>query len=88
MNLKNFINDLEFKITILNNCINVVNYEELVLLSEDKIIIKNDNKSILIIGKNLSILKLLNQELLIKGIFQNIEFRWLSEKQSKNKSSR
>ena len=75
MNLKNFINDLEFKITILNNCINVVNYEELVLLSEDKIIIKNDNKSILIIGKNLSILKLLNQELLIKGIFQNIEFR-------------
>lgn len=80
MNLKNFINDLEFKITILNNCINVVNYEELVLLSEDKIIIKNDNKSILIIGKNLSILKLLNQELLIKGIFQNIEFRWLSEK--------
>lgn len=75
MNLKNFINDLEFKIIILNNCINIVNYEDLILLSEDKIIIKSDKFSILITGKNLSISKLLNQELLIRGLFKNIEFR-------------
>lgn len=80
MNLKNFINDLEFKIIILNNCINIVNYEDLILLSEDKIIIKSDKFSILITGKNLSISKLLNQELLIRGLFKNIEFRWFYEK--------
>ena len=75
MNIRNYINDYEFKMIILNNKINIVNYESIILLSEDKIVVTNGEFDILINGQNLSILKLLDKELLISGVIKNIEFR-------------
>ena len=48
-------------------------YDDIVLLTEDKIILKKDQKIITINGNNLTLLKLLDEEILIQGYIKNIE---------------
>ena len=74
MNFKKYFNEDKFKIIYYNNLLNVINYKELILLSEDKIVLKNED-FIIIKGSNLSILKLLDNEILINGFVNNIELR-------------
>lgn len=75
ISIKNFLNESDPKITIFNDLIDVLNYEKIVLLSDTKIVINYFNKILTIKGNNLSILKLLDNEILVKGAFFNIEFR-------------
>lgn len=71
--IKEFLNPQSLKITYLNNQINVLNYDDIVLLTDDKIILKKDQKIITINGNNLTLLKLLDEEILIQGYIKNIE---------------
>ena len=64
-------NNLEFH--YINNKLNVVNYDKIVFLSTDKIILLKDNKTISIKGEKLSLLKLLDSEILIDGIIKEIQ---------------
>ena len=69
----NYIKDNEFRINILKNRINIVNYLELLSMEEDKILITSNIGKITIKGNNLSVTKLLNKELLVVGNITNIE---------------
>lgn len=73
--IRNFLLEDDFKITILNNKINVCNYESIEYIDNDQVIIKNDKEKLLIKGNNLVITKLLNDEILITGIIKNVEMR-------------
>ena len=73
--IRSYINEDDLKVTIINNKINIVNYIDIGHFDSNKIIVKCDNKDIIINGKELVVSKLVNDEILITGIFNNIEFR-------------
>jgi len=68
----NYLTDREYKIIIKENYINVVNYDEIIDFSINKITVKYKNKLIIVEGKNLVISKMLEQEVLITGNISNI----------------
>lgn len=70
--LENYLNEQEYKMVIRDNQINIVNYDEIVDFSSNKIIIKKMTNLIIIDGKNLTISKMLDNEVLISGIISNI----------------
>ncbi len=78
-NLENYIKQNEFKIIIKENCINVQYYTKLGIIAQKQIIIYSLNKKITIDGDNLTINKLLNDELLILGNYKKISFEALNE---------
>ncbi len=77
--IRSYILDDEFKIVVLNNRLNVVNYLEMGHFDSNKVIIRyaksNENCSLIISGKNLVVSKLKVKEVLIEGVINNIEFR-------------
>ena len=77
--LRSYILDTEFKVTILNGRINIVNFSELGHFDNNKVIVrflKNSNTHNLIIkGRNLVVSKLKSNEVLIEGVIDNLEFR-------------
>ena len=73
--MKEFLLDNTFNIIIKKDYIDIINYQKIDILEDDKIIITIDNKKIIIVGNNLKPIKLLNEEILIKGIISKLEFR-------------
>lgn len=71
--LKDYINDNSFKINIYKNKINVVNYLDIITLEEDRISLKYQDGMIIIKGNNLSVNKLLDNEILITGEIKSVE---------------
>jgi len=55
--------------------IDIVNYKEISRISDTGIDILSNQNRIVITGKNLTITRLLEDEVLIKGKFEKIEFR-------------
>ena len=54
--------------------IHVINYQELISLSDDKIRIKTTNLTITFTGTQLVLSKLLDQEIMIEGTLTKVEF--------------
>ena len=77
--IKDYIRQIEFKITLKNNIIDIENYTELGNISDKEIIIFNERKKIIIKGKGLSIAKMYNNEILITGNYNNIIFEGFNE---------
>jgi len=77
--LYSYIADTDFKIVILVNKINIVNFYELGHFDNNKVIVRykiNDNiHTIIIKGRSLVVSKLKLNEVLIEGVLDNIEFR-------------
>ena len=73
--IRSYINDEDLKLTIINNKINIINYDDIGHFDTNKVIIKKDNKKITIKGNDIVVSKLLNSEILITGEFSQIEFR-------------
>ena len=71
--VKNYIGENNFRIIIYKDKIDIINYEEIKEISNNKIIIKS-NKYVVIDGKNLRLNKLLNKEVLVIGDIVNINF--------------
>lgn len=74
-NLRSYILEDKFKITILTGRIDIVNYSEIDHFDDTKIIVRFQNGLVIIKGEDLTISKLLNDELLILGKIKNIEFQ-------------
>ncbi len=72
---RNYILDEEFKIHIYKNKVNIVNYTDIVDFTSKQIIIKYYEGKIIITGHNLSISKLLIDEILIIGNIEKLELR-------------
>lgn len=75
INLRNYILENKFKVTILDDQINVVNYQEIDSFDDTKIVVRYERGTIIIFGSDLSISKLLDDELLIGGKIFKVEFR-------------
>ena len=75
MNIKNYFLEKDFKIIIMNNKIDIVNYTSIEHVSTNNISLKYEMGIINIIGENLVIKKLMNDEILITGEINNLEFR-------------
>lgn len=74
--LKDYINGDSFKINIYKNKINVVNYLDIITLEESRISLKYQQGMIIIKGNNLSVNKLLDNEILITGEIKSVELEW------------
>ena len=73
--IRSYINDDDLRVTIINNKINIINYDDIGHFDTNKVVIKKDNRKITIKGNYIVVSKLLNSEILITGEFSNIEFR-------------
>lgn len=71
--LKNFIKDDDYKIVILDNKINVVNYKNIITINDKLISLEFINKIVSIKGNNLTLVRLLEEELLITGNIKHID---------------
>ena len=68
-----YIKDEEFRFTVFNDRIHIINYIKIASLNNDYILIENSDRKISIRGKNLILNKLLDKELLIVGLVDSIE---------------
>lgn len=66
--INNYLIDKEYKIIVKDNQVSIINYNEILDFTLEKISIRHNNKIIIIEGKNLYISKMLEDEVLIKGI--------------------
>lgn len=73
--IRSYILDSDLKITIVNNKINIVNYNDIGHFDSNKIVVKVNSGEIVVKGNDLVVSKLMNSEILITGNFSNIEFR-------------
>ena len=69
----NYVRDDEFRMLVLENKIDIVNYLDLLSMTEERISISANMGRIIVHGSNLSVKKLLNKEILIIGKFTSIE---------------
>lgn len=72
--LKNIIYDKKFKVTILKNQININNYKEILIFEESQIVVSTEEYLVKVKGENLTINRLLENELLIEGKIKTVEF--------------
>lgn len=66
----------EFKITILKDKINIVNYDRIINLTDNEVSLKVENTKIRIYGNNLMLNKLLDREILLTGKVSKVEFNY------------
>ena len=78
-NLRNYIYQKEFKITIKKNMIDIENFTNIGKIEKYEIVIYNNKEKITIKGKNLSINKMLSSEVLILGNYNEIIFEGENE---------
>lgn len=72
-NLTDIVFDTRFKITVMEDIIDINNYEDILVFDDDKVLIKAKDKTIKVIGSSLIITRLLNKEVLIEGKIKSIE---------------
>ncbi len=71
--LKEYVKDDEFRLTVFEDRIYATNYQEILSLEDERISIHTKKFRIIIKGKNLTLNKLLDKEILISGEVLNIE---------------
>lgn len=73
--LRNYINDDSWKINISKNQVDIVNYLDIILLEEEKILVKYREGIISVTGDRLSVNKMMDSEILITGNIKCVEFK-------------
>ena len=68
------IKDETLKITVLKGQVDIINYKEIVSFDDNKIIVDCEEMIVNIIGNNLVINRLLDDEVLVMGEILRIEF--------------
>lgn len=74
-NIMRYINDTDFQIVYINNKLNIINYEKINYMLDNKISLTIKDKIILIEGNNLRVKKLLDNEIIITGDINNVLFK-------------
>ena len=70
--LDNYLYDREYKITVKENYVDIVNYDEIVDFTLTKISVRYNNKIIIVEGNNLTISKMIDNEVLVMGLVTSI----------------
>ena len=68
-----FIKDDEFRFTVYEDKVHLINFKRIISLEDNYISLNSKNKKINISGEELILIKLLQNEMLIKGIISKIE---------------
>lgn len=71
--VRDYIQDNEFRLILFNDRIYAINYLDILSLEDERISLKTDQSRIIVKGKNLTLNKLLDKEVLIGGEVLNIE---------------
>ena len=71
--LNNYINDNEFRFTVYENKIHILNYKKIISLEDNYISLLSTTNKIIIKGNNLVLNRLLDNEMLINGNISIIE---------------
>ena len=71
--IRDYIKDTDFRVTVYKDKIDIVNYKKIISLEDEKILFLGGNQKITIRGKNLTLNKLLDDEILIVGKILKIE---------------
>ena len=71
--IKEYINDDEFRLTVLENRIYIINYLKIISLDDDRISFLTKKGRVIIKGSKLSLNKMLDDEDFIGGVVSNIE---------------
>lgn len=77
MNIRNkinkYLNDNEYKITVINDKVNINNYIEILDFNTSIISVKHSKGITKINGKDLVVSKMIDNEILVTGIIKEIE---------------
>lgn len=73
--INNYVNELDYKIVITNKYINIVNYKEILDFNSSRISIRSKEGITIIEGKELVVSKMLEDEILITGIFNSVNLK-------------
>lgn len=73
--LDNYLYDRAYKIIIQDGSIDIINYNEIVVFTYNKIVVRYKDKLIAIDGLNLSIKKMLQNEVLISGNITSVSIK-------------
>lgn len=71
--IRDYIRDDEFKLTIFKDRLHIINYLEILTLSNKQISVDTGDNLIVIKGENLILNKLLDNEILITGKIYTVE---------------
>lgn len=74
-NIKEYINDNDCKLVYFNHSIYISHYVDIKSFDSNKFIFEIKNRTVILIGKNITIKKLTKEELLVSGNIETIEFR-------------
>lgn len=74
--IRQYIKDDEFRLTVFSDRLHVVNYVEMLSLSSDRISFLTDKFRIVIKGRDLTVNKLLDKEVLILGVILSVEVNY------------
>lgn len=74
-NIVRYINDTDFQIIYINKQLNIANYQKINYMDNDKISISYNDGVIIVGGEDIRAKKLLDNEIIISGVFNSIEFR-------------
>lgn len=71
------LQDSDYKLTVYEDEIHLINYKKLLVLEEEKIVVSTSKSIITITGENLLLKKLLQNEMLLSGVVQKIEVKYV-----------
>jgi len=71
--LYNYVSDNEFRLTIYQDKINIINFKKIISLEEDYVSFLSPTQKIIITGNHFILNKLLKDELLVTGKVKKIE---------------
>ena len=74
--LRNFLDPIDFHIDIYGKFIHITNYLKILTLSCNKIIIQVESCKMILEGRDFSLNKLADRELLISGRLYNMEIKY------------
>lgn len=75
MSIRKYLLENDFKMTLTDGNVDILNYQEISVFDDNHIIIKSNGKFITILGNNLIITKWLDDEILVNGEITKIELR-------------
>lgn len=74
-NIMRYINDTDFQIVYINGELNIVNYDKINYMEDQKISLSYKTGTIVVMGENLRVKKLLDNEIVVVGDISNLDFR-------------
>ncbi len=74
-NIMRYINTTDFQIVYINEELNIVNYDRINYMENEKISLSYSLGTVVIIGENLRVRKLLDNEIVIVGDINTLDFR-------------